>query len=83
MATIVNSLGLASDIAGVVILFYFGPPVLNITRDGYKILPFDPSDSAETLKNKAIVDRHGRLSKCGLALLLLGFVLQLTSNFLK
>lgn len=80
-STIVNSVGLAFDMAGVVMLFYFGPPTINITRDGRKILPFNPNDDAETHKNKVTADRHNRLSKVGLGLLLLGFTLQLISNF--
>jgi hypothetical protein len=81
--TLINSIGLVCDIAGVMMLFYFGPPVLNITRDGYKILPFNPNDEDETRKNKSIADRHDRLSRASLGLLLVGFALQLVSNFLK
>jgi hypothetical protein len=82
-AAILNSIGLGFDIAGVVTLFYFGPPVLNITRDGYKILPFDPNDDAATQRNRAIADRHALASKLGLALLIVGFACQLISNFVR
>ncbi len=79
----INSIGLIFDIVGVVILFYFGPPTLNITRDGYKILPFISNDDAETKKNKALAEKHDRFSQLGLKLLFLGFAFQLVSNWCK
>lgn len=82
-STLINSIGLISDMVGVVILFYFGPPTLDITRDGYKILPFNPNDDAETEKNKALAKKHDLFSKIGLGLLFLGFLLQLVSNWCK
>ena len=82
-SSLINSVGLICDMVGVVILFYFGPPTLNITRDGYKILLFNPNDEAETENNKALADKHDRLSKLGLGLLFVGFLLQLMSNLCK
>ena len=79
----INSLGLIFDIAGVVILFYFGPPTLNITRDGHKILPFNSNNDEEINVNKALATKHHILSKLGLSFLLVGFILQLASNSWK
>ena len=82
-SSLINSIGLLCDMVGVVILFYFGPPTLNITCDGYKILPFNPNDEAETKNNKSLAEKHNRLSKLGLGLLFIGFLLQLVSNWCK
>ena len=82
-SSIINSFGLVFDIVGVVVLFYFGPPPLNITRDGHKIPAYNSHDENEIKKNKAMANKHHRLSKLGLALLGFGFVLQLSSNWLK
>ena len=87
-SAVINSLGLVFDIAGVVVLFYYGPPTLSITRDGHKILPFNSNDEDETKKNKALATKHHRRSTAGLVLLFFGFVFfgfvfQLVSNWVR
>jgi hypothetical protein len=74
---IISAVGLVFDIIGIIILFYFGPPVLRITREGHQILPYNAMDEVVTKKNQAIYRKHDRMSKIGLVLVFLGFVLQL------
>ncbi len=79
----INCIGLVFDIVGVVILFYYGPPALDITKDGHKILPFNSNNPEEIAANRAVASRHSLLSKMGLGLLGLGFVLQFVSNLVS
>ncbi len=80
--SVLNSVGLILDIIGVVVLFYFGPPVLNITKEGHRILPFDSNNTAETNSNKALAKKHGIFSKLGLGFLMAGFLFQLGGSWL-
>ena len=79
----ITSVGLILDVLGVIALFYFGPPTLNITKEGSKILPFRSDDPEETRKNRTLAAKHDRMSKLGLVLLCLGFCFQLASNWYK
>lgn len=74
--TLINSFGLGLDIIGVIILFKYGLPS-DVNRGGavVKIV----SGSQEIPKYK----KYLRWAYFGLSLLVLGFVLQLVSNFLK
>jgi hypothetical protein len=76
-SNIVNSIGLAFDIAGVVLVFRYGLPE-SISREGESYLLVGTKDPAEMAK----AARYDRWAKIGLSLLLLGFALQLASNFI-
>ena len=80
---IMSAIGLMFDIIGIIILFYFGPPVIRITREGHQILPYNARDEAITKKNQAIYRKHDRMSKIGLVLVFLGFVLQLLGTLCR
>ena len=73
-----NSFGLLLDIVGVVLIWRFGLPE-PILRSGAKYLITGMTDEKE--KEKA--GRFHTLSKVGLGLIIIGFVLQLIGNFLK
>ncbi len=76
MSDIVNSVGLALDIVGVVLLFKFGlPPEVN--RGGSIILSWD-KDPDEAKKAKT----YERTSYVALACLVMGFTLQIVSNYI-
>jgi hypothetical protein len=77
-ATGVNSAGLVCDIVGVVIVWYYGLPS-EVSRSGANYLLLEQPNDAE----KALARHYDRLSRVGLILLILGFVLQLASNFLR
>jgi hypothetical protein len=77
-STCVNSLGLVLDIVGAVLLWLYGIPE-PISRTGAQYLITGMTD--EKTKQKA--KRFHTLSKLGLGLLIVGFVLQLASNLLK
>ncbi|HJX36669.1 MAG TPA: hypothetical protein VJ280_06895 [Dehalococcoidales bacterium] len=79
----IGAVGLVLDIAGVVMLFYYGPPSLPITKDGHTILPFNANDNGIQAKNKVAFHKHQRFSFIALGLLLAGFVLQFVSNVLQ
>ena len=79
---LVNSVGLVFDIFGVVLLFYFGPPVLKITAEGYEFV-WSGVNEIEQERNKKTYANHQRFSRVALGLLLLGFVLQLASNAIQ
>lgn len=74
---IVNSIGLLLGIIGTGILWKFGLPA-KVDRDGEQALIFEENDE------KMIADgrKYDFRANCGFALLLVGFVLQLVSNFL-
>lgn len=73
----VNSFGLLLDIVGVMLIWRFGLPE-PILRSGAKYLITGMIDEKE--KEKA--EHFHTLSKVGLGLVIIGFVLQLVSNFL-
>jgi hypothetical protein len=73
---VLNSIGLFLDIWGAFLLFKFGLPE-EIRRSGANALVLEQVDVAEAAKAK----RYDRRGKFGLGLLLVGFVLQLLSNF--
>lgn len=78
LATAVNSLGLVMDIIGVLLLWKFGLPE-SISREGHVTLIIEESNQAEVAKAK-IYDRWALFA---VGALVLGFTLQLASNFLK
>jgi hypothetical protein len=82
-AKIINSIGLALGILGAILLFFYGPPALNITRKGGEFLNFYSTPSPEIVaQNKKKYDRYQFFSKLGVVLIFLGFVFQLISVWL-
>ncbi len=73
-AAYLNSLGLAFDIVGVILLFKFGLPE-EVRRGGTGFLIVN-NDDQEAAKAK-IYDRYSHVA---LALIVLGFGLQIVSN---
>ena len=76
---VVNSVGLLLDIAGVVMLFFFGLPSKVEHPDSGIAVAWDVP-SAETERRRKQWYRHRLMSGLGLAMLILGFVLQIASN---
>jgi len=68
----VNSIGLILDVAGVVLIFYFGLPN-EVPGEGTKW---------DYTKDPKIEKRYKRYGKIGLFLLILGFILQFLSDFI-
>jgi hypothetical protein len=77
-STVVNSIGLVFDIAGVVMVWRYGLPQ-TLSREGVQYIITEQTDEAE----KAKAARFDLLSRIGLILIIGGFALQLLSNFLK
>ena len=77
LAKVVNSVGLLLDVAGVLLLFKFGLPE-DVRRKGESYLLLEKTDEAEMAKGK----RYDFWARVALSLVLLGFVLQLISNFM-
>jgi hypothetical protein len=77
MSHLLNSIGLVLDIAGVVMIWFYGLPE-PLSLEGRTYLVTGLIDE----KEKAKAQRFHRLSKIGLALILGGFLLQFVSNFL-
>ncbi len=75
-SAVVNSIGLLLDIVGVVLLFRFGLPP-GVTRTGAGYLTWGV-DEGEVRKSKL----YDRMSWVALALLILGFGLQIASNWM-
>ena len=75
-----NSIGLAFDIIGVILLFFFGlAPDVSKPVQGTKIIwPGPPVGKDEERRYK----RHWWFSHAGLGLLVIGFILQIISNWL-
>jgi hypothetical protein len=76
-ANVVNSRGLICDIIGALILWRYGL-LEPISRRGAIYLVCEQSDDAEAAKGK----RYDRIALWGIALLVVGFGIQLVSNFL-
>ena len=74
----INSLGLVLDIVGVVMIWRYGLPE-PLSRKGAIYIIAEQSDQAE----KAKAARYDLLSKTGLGLVLVGFLLQFLSNFVN
>lgn len=77
-ATVLSSVGLVMDMIGVLLLWKFGLPE-PISRKGHVNLILEQSDQTEIAKAKV----YDRLAFVAVSLLLLGFALQLLSNFVK
>jgi hypothetical protein len=74
---LVNSFGLVCDIIGAILIWHYGLPD-PIDRGGAQSVITENKDEAEIAKAR----RYDCIAKVGICLLVLGFVLQLTSNFL-
>ncbi|MDE0624997.1 MAG: hypothetical protein OXH99_01230 [Bryobacterales bacterium] len=72
----VNSIGLGLDIAGVVLLFFFGLPA-EVSRSGALYLSWGANEE-EARKGR----RYERISRFALVLLVVGFALQIASNWM-
>jgi hypothetical protein len=78
-ATVLNSAGLAVDIVGAALLFFFSTPFADL-------FPADGDGMYLSVKNEKREKKyrcHNRLSRCGMILLGIGFAMQLWSNFLS
>lgn len=75
----INTLGLVFDIMGAFLLFRFGfahEDVFPETGEGINIFGNDPERAAR-------IKLYKTLSRCGILLLILGFVLQAISNYIE
>ena len=78
-ADIVSSTGLILDIAGVALLFKYGLPA-DVRETGGTVILWGGGKSNEEARTE---HRHyKRMSRIGLGCLVVGFLLQLISNFL-
>ena len=75
---IVNSIGLILDIAGVGLLFKYGLQA-DVTEKGGTTILFGGGKSDEEAKREYRF--YKRMSRFGLGCLMVGFALQLVSNF--
>jgi len=73
-----NSIGLVLDIVGAIILFKYGIPE-KIDKDGNVHLLLEDVDEDEIKKAK----KYKLYSRIGIMLLIIGFSLQLISNFIS
>ena len=74
-----NSLGLILDIVGVVLLFFFGLPVEDVSKFGGQQLLWPAGEEQERL-NQERYRRRQLLSRMALVCLVSGFTLQLLSS---
>jgi hypothetical protein len=77
MPKVINSIGLLCDIAGAYLILRFGLPAA-ISRTGATDFQFLRKDAEEMAQAKD----YDKRSLIGFRLLILGFALQLASNFL-
>lgn len=70
-----SNIGLIFDIVGVVLLFFFGPPIPDVFLDGSEIIVTSP-DSMKAKKAKI----KNNISKLALGVIVIGFSLQLAGN---
>ena len=84
-APVMNSVGLAFDIAGVVLLYKYGLPA-EVSRKGTSALLAFGTSEEETTKGEEEIRKakhYDRMSLLALGLLVSGFALQILSNFLR
>ncbi len=72
MSTILTGIGLVLDIAGVVLLYFFGLPA-HISRGGHSFRVVDQQNDVEAQQAKL----YDLLARVGIWLLIVGFALQL------
>ncbi|MBU3259301.1 hypothetical protein KPG71_04660 [Roseovarius sp. PS-C2] len=77
----VNTIGLVLDIAGVILLFFFGLPP-EVRRGGKSFIILEGSDTPDSKKEASKAKWFDRTSWLALGLLVLGFGLQIWSNYL-
>ena len=77
---VLSSIGLLLDIAGVVLLFFFGLPSDAGNSSGGMTIDMPAGDQTEGRVKK--YQRYKTLSRVALGLLLVGFLLQIVSNHL-
>ena len=77
-ASCVNSIGLVFDIVGALLLWRYGLPE-PISKTGAIHMIAEQSDQSEIDRAK----RFDRWAHAGIALIVLGFLLQLISNYLQ
>lgn len=75
---VVNIVGLCLDILGVIIIFIYGLPS-DVSKDGYSTFTIENPDPIEVKK----FNRYKLMSRIGLGLILLGFVVQVISNIIS
>jgi hypothetical protein len=76
-SNLINSIGLAFDIIGVLLLFKYGLPS-EISKTGSVGMTFQQTDHEQIRKWKI----YNRWSWAGLGFIITGFALQLVSNFI-
>jgi hypothetical protein len=72
VSTILTGIGLVADIAGVVLLYFFGLPA-HISRGGHRFRVLDQRNDVEAQQAKL----YDLLARVGIWLLIVGFALQL------
>ena len=83
LADFMNSVGLAFDILGVILLFRYGlPPDVRPGRKGTNVLFGGGDTPAEIEKKTKRYKSYQRNSWVALGFLVLGFTLQIVSNWL-
>ena len=80
-ADIINSSGLFLDIVGVALLFLYGLPA-EVRKTAAGFLTWG-SDKGEDEKAARTYQHYKRMSRGGFACLVVGFTLQIISNFLS
>jgi len=73
MSQIISSTGLLLDIAGVAVLFKYGPPQPDFQEDDAVVV----SNETQRISAKALKQEFKFRSRIGLSLLVAGFILQL------
>lgn len=76
-AEMVNTVGLAFDIVGVVLLFCFGLPP-DVSKSGAISIVLEANDEDEARKAK----RYDKISWSALCIIVLGFILQIVSTWM-
>lgn len=76
-----TSIGLASDIFGILMLFRYGPPISALLPDGSELVWDREYDSQSPKAKKA--RREFLYSKIALGFIILGFILQLIGSIVS
>lgn len=78
----ISSLGLLLDIIGAVMLYIYGSPIRQETKEGNRILAVNYGTTEQKEERKRVFEKIQRRSRCAIGLLVIGFSLQLIGNFI-
>jgi hypothetical protein len=81
ISIVLTVIGLALNMIGVLLLYFYGPPIFTILPDGSELVTY--AENSEQVKQKTqIAKRNIKISKTALGTIFFGFLFQLAGMLL-